>query len=154
MRKLKKLIKARKDAGMTQEELGKALSIPSTNVSGWENLKRPIPMQHWKKISQILSISYEEIQNIAEELHRIIKNNDTTEERIAFINKLSDYEYTELVNAYEEKRLDLSQIAKIDDLENFRDRAISGIARMDIPAEIKGKVIDFLSKLEQMGQKK
>ena len=47
-------------------------------------------------------------------------------------------------------KLDLSQLAKLDDLEDFRDRAIAAVGRMDIPVDIKGKVIDMLSKLEQM----
>lgn len=56
----------------------------------------------------------------------------------------------ELVAAYEMGKLDLSQLAKLDDIEDFRDRAIAAVGRMDIPVDVKGKVIDMLSKLEQM----
>lgn len=146
-RKLERLIEARKRAKLTQEAFGKALGIPAANVSGWENLTRAIPMQHWDTIARILSITYDDVKSIAQEAKAKIYGDDR-EERIGFILNLSQEEYCELVNAYESKRLDLFQIAKIDDIEDFRDRAVAGIARMNLPAETKGMVIDFLSKLD------
>ena len=104
-------------------------------------------MQHWDTIARILSITYDDVKSIAQEAKAKIYGDDR-EERIGFILNLSQEEYCELVNAYESKRLDLFQIAKIDDIEDFRDRAVAGIARMNLPAETKGMVIDFLSKLD------
>ena len=60
---MNKLKECRKRQGLTQEELGKKLGIPKTNISAWENGKRAIPMKHIDKLGKILKLSEAEILN-------------------------------------------------------------------------------------------
>ena len=53
----------RKRKGISQEELGKKLGVPKTNISAWENGSRNIPVKHLDKLCQILKITEFELQN-------------------------------------------------------------------------------------------
>lgn len=53
----------RKRLGMSQEELGKKLGVPKTNISAWENSTRSIPVKHLDKLGKILNLTEAEILN-------------------------------------------------------------------------------------------
>ncbi len=132
-------------SGLSEAEWAKLHGFPQRSVNSWVNGKRNCLLKNARRIAVACGCKLSDISSYSVD--------DTAEEvksRFAFISKLSSYEYSELVNAYEDGRLDLSQIAKSDDIENFRDRAIAAIARLDISADIKGKVIDLISKLDQI----
>src|SRR5574344_1910192 len=146
----------------TQSDVARVLGITTQSYFKIEAGINNLHPRHWQKIQKLFSITEEELSQFVAfvvETKRRKKNhieNDFSEnlkDRIAFIQRLSEQEYAELVNAYEDKRLDLFQLAKTDDIENFRDRAIAGVGRLDISADAKGKVIDLLSNLEQINKK-
>lgn len=140
--KLKEYIKT---SGLSEAEWAKIHNFPQTSVNSWTSGTRNCLLKNAKKIAAACGCRLSEISTYPD--HYAPEDMD---DRIAFVSNLDSYEFSELVNAYTDGRLDLSQLAKLDDLEDFRDRAIAAVGRMDIPVDIKGKVIDMLSKLEQM----
>lgn len=60
---MNKLAFYRKKNGLTQEELGRKLNIPKTNISAWENGSRTIPVKHISQLSKELKLSEQEILN-------------------------------------------------------------------------------------------
>ena len=155
--------------GKTQREVADYLGITPQSYFKIENGINNLHPKHWQKIMSYLGLSEKELmsfvgrRSLQRKQHfdagKIKLNNvdqvllaDTlaqdNRERIDWIISLSTQEYHELVNAYESGRLDVFQIAKIEDIEHFKDRAITGIAKMNIPADIKGKIVDFLGRLD------
>lgn len=53
----------RKRQGISQEELGKKLGIPKSNISAWENGTRAIPVKHLDQLGRVLNMSEGEILN-------------------------------------------------------------------------------------------
>lgn len=53
----------RKRKGISQEELGKKLGIPKSNISAWENGTRTIPVKHLDKLGKILGLTEGELLN-------------------------------------------------------------------------------------------
>ena len=147
MRRLKKdaLAKRIDETGMTPFAFAKKNGITPESLRRWLNGQRDPKIDN---IIQLAAALHCDVSDISE----WISTDDAsdTEDRIGWVTSLSDEEYAEIVNAYTSGTLDPFQIAKIDDIENFRDRAILGVSKLAIPAEIKGTVIAFLSQLEQL----
>lgn len=132
-------------SGMSETEWAKQHGFPQKTINCWINGTRNALLKNAKKLAECCHCKISDISDFVMD----DETEDDLEERIVFIRSLTEAEYSELVNAYENGTLDLFQIAKLDDIENFRERAIMQIARLDISPEAKGKVIDILSKLAQ-----
>ena len=141
--------------GKTQDDLAAAIGVPKANISAWECHRRKIPTKHWQKMAMFFGVSLDTIRELAESMARKVVSDDENEirDRCAWVAALPDAEWAEIASAYESGALDVYQIAKIDDIEDFRDRAILGVSKLAIPSEAKGAVIAFLSDLELMVKK-
>lgn len=60
---MNRLIYYRKRKGISQEELGKKLGVPKSNISAWENGTRAIPIKHLDRLGQILGLTEPELLN-------------------------------------------------------------------------------------------
>ena len=53
----------RKRKDISQEELGKLLGVPKSNISAWENGTRAIPVKHLDRLGEVLGLTEPEILN-------------------------------------------------------------------------------------------
>lgn len=89
------IVMARKQAGMTQEEMAKLLEITQPAYSYYEKGDKPIPLNKIKKICEILSISIKSLLGdnfVYEENEDVLVKVNNNLERIAnTLDKIYDF---------------------------------------------------------------
>lgn len=61
----RRLAKARKDARLTQVELGSRLGVPQKTISNWESGNNTPSLEYFKKLAVILEVSADSLLGLS-----------------------------------------------------------------------------------------
>ena len=81
---------ARKEKGISQEELGKHLGIGKSSVCEWESGKRPIPIDTMESISEVLEVPVPVLMGWEMESNQTVAALDLSPEALALARRYDE----------------------------------------------------------------